>query len=480
MRPSIALIYFAIAVIAGSAGAVLFRLTPLPLEMAIVFGACLFFALATLDQAVSRGMDRKAFQRQLELHDHAVQDAFNEIDMIRSRLVSLETDTQQMVDAGVAPIHQDLQAVGALLSQVTETVADADHRLVTLEDAASRAFIASKITAKDNPSTEMQAEDKPKASKNGKPAAKEQAAPQATPQAAPNDTREAERSQALLKRVRAAVKGDRFEVALQSIVTLPQRRARGYALIANLKLDGAGKLEARHAVPAAEAVDAIADYDMAVVLRAVTLGQRFSTRESSSIVYAPINGAALLQSSFASWLVETLGANKDLAGRLVLELPQRDVREFSPLDFDVLGQLYDLGFRMCVSQLTDARSDLFDLARHGFRYAKAPAALFLTGDEGASSDIHPEDLSDLAARNGMDLIVDQVESEAQLVELLDCKLKYGQGNVFSRPRVVEVERWEPVVAESADPEPQPQDAADAEPTASQKPKRPARALSRTA
>jgi hypothetical protein len=64
----------------------------------------------------------------LELNDHALQDAFNEIDMIRSRLASLETDTQQSVDAGVAPVHQDLQAIGALLSQVTEAVSDTDHR----------------------------------------------------------------------------------------------------------------------------------------------------------------------------------------------------------------------------------------------------------------------------------------------------------------------------------------------------------------
>ncbi|GAB5508853.1 MAG: hypothetical protein Rhims3KO_02540 [Hyphomicrobiales bacterium] len=38
----------------------------------------------------------------------------------------------------------------------------------------------------------------------------------------------------------------------------------------------------------------------------------------------------------------------------------------------------------------------------------------------------------------MDLIVDQVESESQVVELLDCKLKYGQGNLFARPRIVDI------------------------------------------
>ncbi len=472
MRPSLALIYVAIAVIAGSLGAILYRLTSLPLEMAILFAATLFFALATIDQAVSRSLDRKAFQRQLELSDHAVQDAFNEIDMIRSRLVALETDTQQMVDAGVAPLQQDMQAVGALLAQVTETVADTDHRLVTLEEQAKTPVAA----------VEPVAPAKPK--KTATPKAKAEPAPE------PNDTQEAERSEALLKRVGLAIQNNRFDAALQGIVTLPHRRARGYALVVNLKLDGAGVLEARHAVPAAEALGEIAPYDKAVVLRAITLGHRFAGRESASIVFAPINGAALMQANFAQWLVETLETNKDLAGRLVLEIPQRDVRSFSPLDFDVLGQLYDLGFRMSVSHLSDARSDLFDLARHGFRYAKAPASLFLSGDGAANSDIHPEDLTDLAARNGMDLIVDRVESEAQLVELLDCKLKYGQGNLFARPRSVDVQPWAPSAA-SVEAPASGQSSGDTEPPASElsklrgsKPtepiKRSARALSRSA
>ncbi|MFK7791561.1 MAG: EAL domain-containing protein [Devosiaceae bacterium] len=441
MRPSVALIYIAIAVISISVGAMLFRLTPLPLEIAVMFGAILFFALAAVDQGVSRATERKTFQRQLELNDHALQDAFNEIDMIRSRMVALETDTQQMVDAGVAPVHQDMQAVGALLAQVTETVADADHRLISVEEGM-QAF-TKRLMVKPQQSTsapveettdEPEAASKPKAgeSKGDKDKA-------ATQKSQTVDTQEAERSQALLKRVGSAIANERFEVNLQSIVTLPQRRARGYALLFNLKLDGAGTLEARHAVPAAEAVDAIAAYDTAIVRRALALAERFSARESASMVFMPINGSALMQSGFSDWLVKMLTDCQDLAGRVVIEIPQRDVRAFSPLDFDVLGQLYDLGFRMSVSQLTDARSDLFDLSRHGFRYAKAPASLFLAGDAASNSDIHTEDLSDLAARNGMDLIVDQVESESQVVELLDCKLKYGQGNVFARPRAVDVE-----------------------------------------
>lgn len=482
MRPSVALIYVAIAVISICATAVLHRLTALTLELTALFGAVLFFAMAALDQTVSRASERKTFQRQLELSDHALQDAFNEIDMIRSRLVALETDTQQIVEAGVAPVHQDMQAIGALLAQVTETVADTDHRMVTLEEQVKA--VAQRGPRKRPAAPQaQQTEDQPVAPEPvvESPVDKDmQAQEEAARKRA--EALEEERSEALLKRVASAVENERLEVALQSVVTLPQRRARAYATIFNLKLDGAGTLEARHAIPAIEAADASAAFDKAVVARTLALAHKFATRESASIVFMPLSGSAMMQSRFADWLVQTMTNNKELAGRLVVEITQKDVRAFSPIDFDLLGTLADLGFRMSVTQLSDARSDLFELSRHGFRYAKAPVSLFLGKDAQAKSDIHPEDLSDLAARNGMDLIVDQVESESQVVELLDCKLKYAQGNLFARPRIVDVEPHpllDKVAEDDADNGVDSAPASQVDEVAA-RPKRAARVLSRTA
>jgi cyclic-di-GMP phosphodiesterase, flagellum assembly factor TipF len=423
MRPSIALIYGAMAVISASLAALLYRLSALPLEVAGLAGAIVFFALAVLDQSTARRTERKRFEEQLALSDHALQDAFNEIDMVRSRLVALETDTQQMVEAAVSPIAQDIQAIGALLGQVTEAVSDSDYRLAALEEGLQGAGVNPGSAAKPLEKNE----DQP-----APPKAREPLEPPLSPAA------EDARTRALLKRVRVAVEGERIDVAMQSIVTLPQRRARAYATLFSLKLDGAGTLEARHAIPAIEAVGMTQAYDKAVTRRALALADRFAARESASMVFVPLTGSALMESRFADWLVGVLGQERQLAGRLVIEIAQKDIRAFSPIDFDLLGSLADMGFRMCVSQLVDARSDLFDLSSHGFRYAKAPASLFLGSSANARSDIHPQDLSDMAARNGMDLIVDQVESEAQLVELLDCKLKYAQGNLFARPRVVDV------------------------------------------
>ncbi|MEM6381228.1 MAG: EAL domain-containing protein [Pseudomonadota bacterium] len=442
MRPSSIIIYTAIAVICLCVGAGLYQFTPLSLDVSVMVSALGFFAMALADQAMARKADRKHLEQQIAVTDTALQDAFNEIDMIRGRLVALETDTQQAMDATVAPVAQDIQAVGALLAQVTETVADTDHRITALE--AQRATAA---TSSQRPAAPPKPEKVTKKTPAPKPSADvplKADEPEPLPlhvdheQAMTAEPPKDEASEALLKRVELAVKRQRIEVSMQSIVTLPHRRARAYATSYSLKLDGAGTLDSAQ-VPAAAAAAGVADaYAKGVIARALTLADRFAARESASMVFAPVSGDAVRSSSFADWLIKSMTDGRDLAGRLVLEVTQADVRAFSPLDIDLMSALNDLGFRMAVSSLTDVRSDLFDLAKHGFRYLKAPVPLFLGSDTGASSDIHPEDLADLAARNGMDMIVTGVESEAQVVELLDCNLGYAQGNLFARPRIVEV------------------------------------------
>jgi cyclic-di-GMP phosphodiesterase TipF (flagellum assembly factor) len=53
-----------------------------------------------------------------------------------------------------------------------------------------------------------------------------------------------------------------------------------------------------------------------------------------------------------------------------------------------------------------------------------------------SADIHAADLSDLLGRFGISLIAERIEAEAQVVDLLEYDVRYGQGFLFSQPRPV--------------------------------------------
>ena len=86
--------------------------------------------------------------------------------------------------------------------------------------------------------------------------------------------------------------------------------------------------------------------------------------------------------------------------------------------------------------VTDLRMEPRDLGERGIRYVKVPSQ-FLLGDGGSGgSDIHAADLSDLLGRFGISLIAEKIEAEAQVVDLLEYDVRFGQGYLFSQPRPV--------------------------------------------
>jgi cyclic-di-GMP phosphodiesterase TipF (flagellum assembly factor) len=138
--------------------------------------------------------------------------------------------------------------------------------------------------------------------------------------------------------------------------------------------------------------------------------------------------------------LEFLEANRALAPSLVLEFTQRALRALGPMEQESLAALAQHGFRFSMDNLTDLRIEPRDLSERGFRFVKIPATLLLDRSGSATgNDIHPEDLSDLLGRFGIDLIAEKIESESMVVDLLDHDVRYGQGFLFSAPRPVRQE-----------------------------------------
>jgi cyclic-di-GMP phosphodiesterase TipF (flagellum assembly factor) len=92
-----------------------------------------------------------------------------------------------------------------------------------------------------------------------------------------------------------------------------------------------------------------------------------------------------------------------------------------------------------------------ELADRSFRFLKVPAKLLLNKVAGVHTDIDPEDLSDLLARSGIDLIAERIETETTVVDILDYDVRFGQGFLFSPPRPVRAEALHGVASDPAKP-----------------------------
>jgi cyclic-di-GMP phosphodiesterase TipF (flagellum assembly factor) len=132
-------------------------------------------------------------------------------------------------------------------------------------------------------------------------------------------------------------------------------------------------------------------------------------------------------------LVSSLTA--DLTPKLYFEFGQSDIETAPPATIGNLGRLADLGFRVSLDQVTYLYLDIQGLSAKNFWFVKLDASFLLDRDRDLVGDIAREDIKKMLDRDGLDLIVEKIEDEAQLVELLDFEIDFGQGYLFCEPRL---------------------------------------------
>ncbi len=151
--------------------------------------------------------------------------------------------------------------------------------------------------------------------------------------------------------------------------------------------------------------------------------------------------------------IEFADANRAIASSLVFAFAQSAFRTMGSAESESLGALADRGFRFTLSHLGDLRLDPRELADRGFRFVKAPASLLLNRAAAAAADIDPAEFAAFLGRFDIDLIAEKIERESAVVDLLDCDVRLGQGDLFSPPRSVRpdalqgTERKEPAAPE---------------------------------
>src|SRR5579883_1908648 len=243
----------------------------------------------------------------------------------------------------------------------------------------------------------------------------------------------------VLNALRNAVDENRLDVYLQPMVTLPQRKVRFYEAVTRLRDERDQVLPAEDFIGVAEAAGLISRVDHMVMLRCVQVLRRLMVRNKDVGVFCNIAAATLANPAAFSQCLDFLEANRALAPSFILEFKQSTFRKLGPTEIEHLAALAQRGYRFSMDHVTDLRIEPRELADRGVRYIKVPAALLLDPKQGATSDIHPTDLSDLLGRFGIDLIAERIEGERAVVDLLDYDVRFGQGFLFAPPRPVRPE-----------------------------------------
>lgn len=417
-------VFVCMVLIAASFGAVLYLVLGLNGTESTTVAVAALAVLAIYAVVTSRLQGPSDLGAQIADLSRGAADLAREVAEIGRRVATLEGQGDRIADtasekarAASEPLAAELGELGTLVKQLAETVAMHESRLAGLgnRDAAAAA-----------PAEPV-------------PVLASAAQPPAAPSPAADTRHATERHAAMIETVQAAIDAGRVDLYLQPIVTLPQRKVRYYEAFTRLRDDAGTILQPPEFLDAAEAGGLMAKIDNLLLLRSVQVVRRLQLKNRDVGLFCNLAASTLNDAEMFPQILQFMDANRALASSLVLELGQDVIRAMGPIEAESLAALRDIGFRFCIDKVTDLRMEPRDLGERGIRYVKVPASLLLGEASATNSDIHAADLSDLLGRFGISLIAERIEAEAQVVDLLEYDVRFGQGFLFSPPRPVRPE-----------------------------------------
>ncbi|MCW2245366.1 cyclic-di-GMP phosphodiesterase TipF (flagellum assembly factor) [Azospirillum fermentarium] len=238
----------------------------------------------------------------------------------------------------------------------------------------------------------------------------------------------------VLEAVRDALRADRIDVYLQPVVSLPQRKHRGYEVFTRVRSAEGAQIMPDRYLDIAEREGLIATIDNLLLIRCVQLIRETERRQHHITFFNNISSATLGDAEFMQDFLYLMQSNPSLVPKLIFELGQEDLRSGPATTLAVLGQVARLGFRFSLDQIVDPDAvDVETLAAAEFRFLKLDAGLLLapaTVDAAWS-------LLQRCRRHGIDVILEKIETEQQLAALTELGegIDFGQGYLFGEPRL---------------------------------------------
>jgi cyclic-di-GMP phosphodiesterase TipF (flagellum assembly factor) len=251
-------------------------------------------------------------------------------------------------------------------------------------------------------------------------------------------------SQALLDTVKDALAGNRVDLYLQPVVSLPQRRTVFYESFSRLRDETGRVMMPAEYLSVAEPEGLVAAIDNLLLFRCVQIVRRLAKQDRKVGIFCNISLASLSDEQFFPQFLDFLSANKDMAGALIFELGQAAFERRGAVEARHMARLADLGFRFSLDKVTDLDLDFQDLARADIKFIKVGAQMLLDQLEESEGrlvirslpDLHASDFARLTRRYGVEVIIEKVESERQIVDILELDMAFGQGHLFGEPRAI--------------------------------------------
>ena len=246
---------------------------------------------------------------------------------------------------------------------------------------------------------------------------------------------------AMLRDLREAIEGNRIDLYLQPIVTLPDRKLRFYDASTRVRTGDDAFMAPGDYLELAEREHLMPRIDNVMLVKCVQLLRRLGPESRLKGVFCNLSAQSLLDHDFFPELVEFMEENSTLADNLTFQLSQRAVLDIGADELAGLKTLGKLGFVFSLDHVADLDVDFAALRDHFFRYVKIEAKTLLHDMAEARASIPAADMTSYLDRFDLKLIVEKVDDEASLERLMDYGVDLAEGDLFARPRPVTPEMF---------------------------------------
>jgi cyclic-di-GMP phosphodiesterase TipF (flagellum assembly factor) len=239
---------------------------------------------------------------------------------------------------------------------------------------------------------------------------------------------------AILAATRDALERARVALFVQPIVALPNRRVRFYETFSRIRLADGELIGPERYLRIATEAGLIAAIGNNLLFRCVQLMRRLRRHDRAYGFFCNISPHTLGDDTFFPQFVEFLADNAELAGDLVFEFTQADGEQHYDNVAANLQRLARLGYRFSLDRVSRQGLNFKALAERQFRFVKFDTTQILDLQAAPDGPARIDRLVADASAAGIAPIVEKMETERELVELLDHRFPFGQGYLFGAPK----------------------------------------------
>jgi cyclic-di-GMP phosphodiesterase, flagellum assembly factor TipF len=236
--------------------------------------------------------------------------------------------------------------------------------------------------------------------------------------------------------IRDALRQNRLDLYGRPIVTLPQRKRRFYDSVPHvLSPEGVP-------VPPDRYADAVREHGLATAFENMLLFrsvQRVHALRSEDPTVGYLCRATSRNLSDREFIGDLLAYHKGdgSAGGLAIGVTEIDLIGLDGSGLESLGQIAREGVPLCLCRPEKLDMDSARLSEHGFRMIKVDASVLMAAIPHELEADRMRLLKRALDRAGIDLIVENIDTELKLVELLDFNIDFGLGPLFGETRRLE-------------------------------------------